>query len=163
MLKRFVIGAGMAFVGAAFAVIPALAYTGTAGTSASTGSSTVAPGGNTTFTAHFTGGSGQAVTYSATGGGSGCTVTFNPTSGTTDASGNVTTTVTFGSGCSGTIALGAVSGAQNVSTTITVSGLPAASTQVPVSYPGLWLALLALGIGLVGVSLFGVRRKMATA
>jgi len=102
------------------------------------------------------------VTFSAAGGGAGCVVTFSPASGTTDANGNVTTTATFGASCSGTITLSAVSGAQNVSTTATVSAFPAASSLpfgVPV--PFAWMAVLLAGVALVGAALIGGRRRQA--
>ena len=159
MIRKVVVGAGLALLVTVFGAVSALAYTGTAGTSASTSNSYPAAGGSTNFTAHFTGGSGQSVTFSASGGGSGCTVTFTPNPGTTDASGNITTSAVVGSSCSGNVNLTAVTGAQNVTATITIGGLPAASGQGPVPSPGLWLAIFILGLGLIAVSLFGFRRR----
>jgi hypothetical protein len=130
------------------------------GNNASCNPTTAAAGGSATCTAHFLGGAGQAVTFSATGGGAGCVVTFNPVSGTTDASGNVTTTATFGANCSGTVTIGFVAGAQNVSTTVTVSAFPAASSlPLGVPAPFAWMAVLVAGLALVGAGLFSFRRR----
>jgi hypothetical protein len=163
MLKKLVVGSGLALAAVGLSVVSALAYTGTPGTSASTSNNTPPPGGTTTLSAHFVGGGGQTVTFSAVGGGSGCTVTFNPTSATTDASGNVSTTVTIGTGCSGSIDLTSVTGAQNVTTTITVGALPAAGSSQPLSYPALWIALLVVGLGLIGASVYGIGRRRTPA
>jgi hypothetical protein len=165
MLRKLVLGSGMALAAVAMAVVPALAYTGTPGTSASTSPTTVAAGGTVTFSAHFLGGAGQAVTFSESGDGAGCTATFSPASGTTDASGNVTTTKTFGTGCSGVFTLTAVSGVQNVSTTVTVTAFPAASSlPLGVPAPFAWLAVLLVGLALVGSALFGFgRRRQSSA
>jgi len=81
MLRKLVLGSGMALAAVAMAVVPALAYTGTPGTSASTSPTTVAAGGTVTFSAHFLGGAGQAVTFSESGDGAGCTATFSPSLG----------------------------------------------------------------------------------
>ena len=164
MLKKLVLGSGLALAAVAIAIVPALAYNGTPGTSASCIPTTVAAGGSVTCTAHFLGGVDQTVTYSATGGGAGCTVTFSPSSGTTNASGNVTTTVKFGANCSGTISLRAASGAQNVSTTVTVTAFPAASA-LPLGAPApfAWVAVLLAGLALVGAALFSFRRRQPGA
>jgi hypothetical protein len=160
MLKNLILGSGLALAAVAMAIVPALAYTGTLGTSASVSPTTVAAGGSVTFSAHFLGGAGQAVTFSESGDGAGCTATFSSASGTTDASGNVTTTKTFGTGCSGVITLTAVSGAQNVSTTVTVTAFPAASSlPLGVPAPFAWLAVLLVGLALVGTALFGFGRR----
>ena len=164
MLKKLVLGSGLALVAVAMAIAPALAYVGTPGTTCATSSTTVAAGGSVTFTSHFPVGAGQTVTYSATGGGAGTTVTFSPASGTTDASGNVTTTVKFGARCSGAISLRAASGAQNVSTTVTVTAFPAASSlPLGVPAPFAWVAVLLVGLALVGAALFGFRRRQPGA
>jgi hypothetical protein len=58
----------------------------------------------------------------------------------------------------------AISGPQNVSTTVTVSAFPAASylpLGVPVSFA--WIAVLLVGVGLVGAAVLGGRRRRATA
>jgi hypothetical protein len=166
MLKKLILASGLAAVAVGLAVVPALAsYTGTPGSSASVSNVTPPPGGTTTLTGSLLGGAGQSVTFTAVGGGSGCTVTFSPNPATTLASGNFSTTVTIGSGCSGSIDLTSVSGAQNVTTTITVGALPAAGSQQPLSYPALWIALLVVGLGLIGASVYGIgrRRMPATA
>lgn len=160
MPRKLLLGSGLALVAVAMAVVSALAYSGTPGTSASTSSTTVVAGSSVTFSAHFPGGGGQAVTFSASGGGSGCTVTFSPSSATTDASGNVTTTVTFGASCSGTVNLAAIAGPQNVSTAVTVSAFPAASSlALGVPVPFAWMAVLLVGIALVGAALLGNRSR----
>jgi hypothetical protein len=160
MLKKLLLGSGLALAAVGMAIVPALAYSGTPGTSASTSSTTVVAGGSVTFSAHFPGGGAQAVTFSPSGGGSGCTVTFSPSSATTDASGNVTTTATFGANCSGTVNLFAIAGPQNVSTAVTVTAFPAAaSLPLGVPVPFAWLAVLVVGTALVGGSLLGFRRR----
>jgi hypothetical protein len=159
MLKRLVLGFGLALMAIAMAVAPALAYVGTPGASCATSSTTVVAGGSLTFTAHFLGGADQVVTFSASGGGPGTVVTFNPASATTDASGNVSTTVTFGTGSSGTVTLTATTGAQNCSAGGAVSAFPAASSlPFGVPAPLAWIAVLLAGAGLVGASLLGRRR-----
>jgi hypothetical protein len=165
MLRKLVLGSGMALAAVAMTVVPALAYSGTPGTSASTSPTTVAAGGTVTFSAHFLGGAGQAVTFSAVGGGAGCTATFNPTSGTTDASGNVATVVTFGSNCGGVLDMTAVAGAQNVTTQVTITAFPAASSlPLGIPVPFAWMAVLLMGLVLVGASLFGFgRRRQSSA
>jgi hypothetical protein len=164
MLKKLVLGSGLALAAVAMAIAPALAYNGTPGTTASCIPTTAAAGGSVACTFHFTGGAGQAVTFSATGGGAGCTVTFSPSSGTTNASGNVTVAVRFGANCSGTITIRAVSGAQNVSTTVTVTGFPAASAlPLGVPAPFAWVAVLLVGLALVGAALFSFRRRQPGA
>ena len=164
MLKKLVLGSGLALVAVAIAIVPAFAYVGTPGTSASTSSTTVVAGGSLTFSAHFPVAAGAAVTYSVSGGGTSCTATFNPTSGTTDASGNVTTTVTFGANCSGTVTLMAVSGVMNVSTAVTVSAFPAASSlPLGVPVPVAWAAVLLVGVALVGASIVGRRRQLGAS
>jgi uncharacterized integral membrane protein len=58
----------------------------------------------------------------------------------------------------------AISGPQNVSTTVTVSAFPAASylpLGVPVSFA--WMAALLLGVALVGAAVLGGRRQIATS
>jgi hypothetical protein len=161
MLKKLALGFGLALAAIAIAIPPALAYSGTPGTSASCASVTVAAGGSVICTAHFPSGAGLAVTYSATGGGAGCTVTFSPSpTRTTDASGNVTVTVTFGSKCTGVLSLTAVAGAQNVTTTVTITGFPgASSSQFGVPAPIAWVAILLAGVALVGAALFSFRRR----
>jgi hypothetical protein len=160
MLKKLALGSGLALAAVAMAIAPALAYSGTPGTSASCIPTTLAAGGPATCTAHFPGGAGLAVTFSATGGGAGCIVTFSPSSATTDASGNVTTTITIGSKCAGVLSLTAVAGAQNVTTTVTITAFPAASSlplEVPAPYA--WVAVLLVGLALVGSALFIFRRR----
>ena len=160
MLKRLVLGFGLALAGFATAVVPALAYTGTPGTSASTVPTTVAAGGSVAFSAHFLGGAGQAVTFSVVGGGAGCTVTFSPTSGTTNANGDVTTAIHFGTSCGGVLAATAVAGAQNVTTNVTVTPFPAASSlPLGVPAPFAWMAVFLVGLALLGASLFGFGRR----
>ena len=165
MLKKLIVSSGLALAAVAMAVVPALAYLGTPGTTASVSPTTVAAGGTVTFTAHFLGGAGQAVTFSSTGGGAGCTETFSPATGTTDASGNVTTTITIGNTCGGVLSETAVAGAQNVSTSLTVTAFPAASTlPLGVPAPFAWMAVLLVGLALVGMAVFGFgRRTSATA
>jgi hypothetical protein len=183
MLRKVVFGAGLALLATAFAAGSALAYTGTPGTTASTSTSTPPAGGSFTLTDHFTGGAGQVVNFSFTGGtgslvqhatagGAGfsyalmattCTVTFTPNPGTTDSSGNVSTTVTLGSGCAGALNLTGTSGAQSVTTTVTVAGLPAASGQAPLNVPALWLGIFILGLLLVAGSVFGFRSRQQPA
>lgn len=160
MLKKLTLGSALALAAVGMAVVPALAYTGTPGTSASTVPATAAAGGTVTFNAHFLGGAGQAVTFSFAGGGAGCTETFNPTSGTTDASGNVSTVITFGNNCGGVLDETAVAGAQNVTTQVTVTAFPAASSlPLGVPAPFVWLAVLVVGMALLGASLFGFGRR----
>jgi hypothetical protein len=177
MLRKLSLGSGLALTAFSLGVLPALAYTGTPGTSASTSSSSVSGGSSVTLTAHFNGGAGQTVNFTSTGGTQGavrsnsvfamatalaagpCTPSFSPNPGTTDASGNVSTTVSIPSTCSGTLTLTATSGAQAVSTTLTVNGLPAASTNSPLNYPLLWIAVFILGLGLVAASVFGLGRR----
>jgi hypothetical protein len=160
MLKKLVLGSGLALVAVALATVPALAYVGTPGATCATSSITVAAGGSVTFTSHFLGGAGQPVTFSATGGGPGTSVTFNPPSGTTDASGNVTTTATFSAGSSGTVTLTATTGAQNCGTALAATPYPAAaSLPLGVPAPFAWLAGLLVGLALVGAALFGRRRR----
>jgi hypothetical protein len=162
LVKKLVLSLALAIIAVAIAILPGLAYSGTPGTSASCVPTTQTAGGTVTCSVHFAGGAGQGVTFSASGGGAGCVVTFSPASGTTDANGNVTTTATLGASCSGTVTLSAVSGAQNVSTTATVSAFPAASSLpfgVPV--PFAWMAVLLAGVALVGAALIGGRRRHA--
>jgi hypothetical protein len=160
MFRKFLLSAGLAFVAVALAIVPALAYVGTPGTTASCVPTTQSAGGTVTCSAHFLGGAGQGVTFSATGGGPGCVVMFSPASATTDASGNVATTVTFGANCSGTVTLSAVAGAQNVSTTATITAFPAASSlPFGVPAPFGWVVVLMVGIGLVGAALLRPGRR----
>jgi hypothetical protein len=162
MLKRLVLGSGLALVAVAIAIVPASAYVGTPGTSASCVPTTQTAGSTVTCSGHFPGGIGQAVTFSFSGGGPGCVVTFNPTSGTSDAGGNVTTSVTVGSACSGTLTTLFVAGAANVSTTVTITAFPAASSlPLGVPVPFAWMAVLLVGVGLVGAALLGGRRRQA--
>jgi hypothetical protein len=164
MLRKLVLGFGLALFTIGIAVMPVLAYVGTPGTTASCVPITQAVGGAVTCSAHFVGGPGQPVTFSASGGGAACVVTFSPASATTDSGGNVTTTATLGANCSGTVTLMAISGPQNVSTTVTVSAFPAASylpLGVPVSFA--WMAALLLGVALVGAAVLGGRRRIATS
>jgi hypothetical protein len=158
MLKRLGVSFGLALVAVAIAIVPAVAYSGTPGASCGTSSTTVVAGGSLTFTAHFLGGAGQTVTFSANGGTG--TVTFNPTTAVTDAGGNVSTTATFSAGSSGTVNLVATVGAQNCSAGAAVSAFPAAST-LPLGLPSpfAWMLLLLVGMGLFGVALFGRRRR----
>lgn len=166
MLKRLVLGTGLALVAVGIAIAPVLAYVGTPGASCGTSSTTVVAGGTLTFTAHFLGGPGQTVTFSASGGGAGTVVTFNPTTAVTDAAGNVTTTVTFGTGSSGTVTItGTVTGgAQFCSSGAAVSAFPAASSlPLGLPVPFAWMAVLLVGVGLVGAALLAGRRRQAGA
>jgi hypothetical protein len=164
MIKRLVLSSGMALAAVAVAIAPALAYNGTPGASCATSSTTVVAGGSLTFTSHFLGGAGQTVTYSSTGGGAGTTVTFSPTSSTTDAGGNATTTATFGANSSGTVTLTATIGAQNCSTGGAVTAFPAASSlPLGVPAPFAWVAVLLVGFALVGAALFSFRRRQTGA
>jgi hypothetical protein len=160
MPRKLLLGCGLALIAVAIAVVPALAYVGTPGATCGTSSTTVVAGGSLTFTSHFLGGAGQVVTFSFSGGGAGTVVTFNPASGTTDASGNVTTTATFGAGSSGNVTLTATTGAQNCSTGGAVSAFPAASSlPLGVPAPLAWVAVLLVGLALVGTALFARRRR----
>jgi hypothetical protein len=70
----------------------------------------------------------------------------------------------LGNGCSGTLTIAAVSGAQNVSTTVTVSAFPAASSlPLGLPVPFAWLAVLAVGVVLVGAALLRPRRHQRGA
>ena len=166
MLKKLILSSGMALAAVATAIVPALAYTGTPGTSASTTPTTISAGGSVSFSAHFLGGAGQTVIFSVVGGGAGCTVTFSPTSGTTNANGDVTTAIHFGTRCGGVRAATATAGAQNVTTNVTVTAFPAASS-LPLGLPApfaFWMAILLAGVALVGVAIIGFgRRTSATA
>lgn len=164
MFKKLVLGSGLALAAVALAIAPALAYIGTPGATCATSSITVVAGGSVTFTSHFLGGVGQTVTYSATGGGAGTIVTFSPASGTTDASGNVTTTATFSASSSGTVTLTATIGAQNCSTAVAATAFPAASSlPFGVPAPFAWVAVLLGGLALVGAAVFGFRRRQPGA
>ncbi|HEV2034556.1 MAG TPA: hypothetical protein VGU71_10225 [Candidatus Dormibacteraeota bacterium] len=162
MLKKLVLSSGLALAAVAMAIAPALAYIGTPGASCATSSITVVAGGSVTFTSHFIAPAvaGQTVTYTFSGGGPGTTVTFNPASGTIDASGNVTTTATFSANSSGTVTLTATIGAQNCSTGLTATAFPAASSlPLGIPVPFAWMAVLLIGVGLVGAALLAGRRR----
>ena len=160
MLKRLVLSSGIAIVAVAMAVVPAMAYTGTPGTTASVTPTTAAAGGTVTFHAHFPGGAGQTVTFTVTGGGSGCTTTINPATATTDASGNVTAVITVGDSCGGVLAATAVAGAQNVTASFTITAFPAASSlPLGVPAPYAWLAVLLAGLTLLSAAVFGFGRR----
>ena len=165
MLKKLIVSSGMALTAVAMAIVPALAYTGTPGTSASTTPTTISAGGSVAFHVHFLGGAGQTVTFSVTGGGAGCTETFSPTTGTTNANGDVTTAIHFGTSCGGVLAATATAGAQNVTTNVTVTPFPAASSlPLGIPAPFAWIAALLVGLALVGGSLFGLgRRRQSSA
>lgn len=162
MFKRLVLGSGLALVAVGIAIAPVLAYVGTPGASCATSTTTVVAGGSLTFTAHFLGGIGQTVTFSASGGTG--TVTFNPTTAVTNATGDVSTTATFSAGSSGTVNLIGTVGAQNCSAGAAVTAFPAASSLpggLPV--PFAWMAVLLLGAGLVGAAALAGRRRQAGA
>jgi hypothetical protein len=162
MLKRLVLGSGLALVAVSIAILPVFAYIGTPGASCSMSSTTVVAGGTTTFFATFVGGAGQTVTFSFSGGGPGTTATFNPPTAVTNAAGNVQTTVTFGTGSSGTVTLtGTIGGgAQFCGEIEAVTAFPGTS-YVPLGLPVpfAWMAVLLVGAGLVGASVLGGRRR----
>jgi hypothetical protein len=162
MLRKLVLGSGLAMFAIGIAVTPVLAYVGTPGATCATSSVTVQAGGTITFTAHFLGGAGQTVTFSASGGSG--TVTFNPPTAVTNASGDVSTQVTFSAGSSGNVTLTGTVGAQNCGLVEAVTAFPAASylpLGVPVSF--VWVAVLLLGVALVGAAVLGGRRRIATS
>jgi hypothetical protein len=54
----------------------------------------------------------------------------------------------------------AVSGAQNVSTTVTITAFPSTSALPPgVSIPFAWIAALLVGLALVGAAMFRSGRR----
>jgi uncharacterized integral membrane protein len=54
----------------------------------------------------------------------------------------------------------AISGVMNVSTAVTVTAFPAASSlPLGVPVPVAWMGVLLVGIALVGASIFGRRRR----
>jgi hypothetical protein len=164
MLKKLALGSGLALFAIGIAVTPVLAYFGTPGATCATSSITVTAGGTVTFTAHFLGGPGQTVTFSASGGGPGTTVTFNPPTAVTNATGDVTTQVTFSQGSSGNVTLTGTIGAQNCGVIEAVTAFPAASSLplgLPVSFA--WIAVLLVGVGLVGAAVLGGRRRRVAA
>jgi hypothetical protein len=162
MLKRLVLGFGLALVAVAMAVAPVLAYYSTPGANCGTSNVTVVGSGTITFSAHFNGGAGQVVTFSATTSNPGTTVSFNPTTATTDVNGNVTTQVTFGGSPGNVNVAGSIGGVQYCGLTEAITALPAASylpAGLPV--PFAWMAVLLVGVGLVGAALLGRRRQPA--
>jgi hypothetical protein len=162
MLKRLVLGSGLAMVAVSIAILPVFAYISTPGAICGVSTTTVVAGGTVIFQSHFNGGAGQTVTFSITGGGAGTTATFNPPTAVTNAAGNVQTTVTFGTGSSGTVTIvGTVTGgAQFCSEIEAVTAFPGTS-YVPLGLPVpfAWMAVLLVGAALVGASVLGGRRR----
>jgi hypothetical protein len=147
--------------------VGALAYLESSGASATTSSTTVAPGGSVTLTAKFAspGGPGDSVRFSFPGGGgAGCTDTFNPPSGTTDGSGAITTTSTFGTACGGVLGQTAtdLTSGQFVTTSVTVIGLPNTTAEKPAPQHVPFAPAVAILLGISAVVIAGgllVRRR----
>lgn len=160
MIKKLILSTGVAITAFVLGSAGAFAYTGSAGASITTSTTTVAPGGQVTVTATFTtpGGPGNNVTFSFSGGGAGCTETFNPTSGTTDSSGSISTVVTIGASCGGVLAETATNNTtgQTVTTSITTTGggLPNASAEKPAgqNLPIGPIAILVASLALIALA-----------
>lgn len=143
---------------AAVNVAPALAY-------AAQGTSAAGVLGST-FTATFkdpNGGavSGASVTFSQQSGPANCQATFSPATGTTDANGSASTTISLP--CNGCYVLGATTGTVTVTATTCKNAFPATSAEAPNSQgPPVWVwAALAGGIALIaiGTGAVAVRRR----
>jgi hypothetical protein len=92
-----------------------------------------------------------------------CTATMNPTSGRTDANGNITTMITLPPNCPGQYGFSATDGQLTVSTTIReIGGFPNTTSNPPSPAPGsplLPLGLAGLGLLVAGTGLYSLRRR----
>ena len=109
-------------------------------------------GGNVEFDCQFNDPSGQGVagitvTFSQQSGPGNCKVTFNPTSGVTDSSGAVKTTVTLPPNCPGSYVLAATTSRITVTATVREGGgFPATSADLPaMPVSNLWVPAALLG------------------
>jgi hypothetical protein len=163
MIRRFAVvgGASLMALSALFTAVPALAYQAAPGNStAKTSSSTAPPGGTITFTANFKDAQGSAVagasvTFSQQSGPAGCTATFTPTSTTTDANGNASSSVKLPANCPGNYVLAAATAGATVTATVTETGGFPNTVAAGPEAPEKGELPTGLLIGIVGVALVG--------
>jgi hypothetical protein len=173
-MRRLWISAGALAVALSSLVqaMPASAYIATQACSTGTVSqATAAAGQPITFTATFKGGTNcgqvdaaQVVTFSQQSGPTGCTATLSPTTATTDANGQASTTITLPPNCPGTFVFAAGEGGVTVTVTVRESGgFPASTTDPSTPAPSwpIWLILAGVVAALAGSGTLALRKLRA--
>ena len=174
MRFKVLIGLSAALMAIAASATGALAYTTGPGTTGTTTTTTPTPGTPFTTTFTFTDASGNAiagllVTFKTASGPSGCTAVFGSATGVTNAAGQVSTSVTIPSNCSGAFTLAAVGAGGETATVSVTAGAASGGTgfpntsAVPAQLPVLPILSVLVGIALVVVAGFGLSRTRRTS
>jgi hypothetical protein len=157
MIRKLLVlgGVSLAAISASSMATAALAYEGQQGPNFQCESNSAAPGASKNCTSTFKDANGNAiaganVTFAQQSGPAGCTVTFSPTSATTNASGQATTSITLPKGCPGQYVLTATANGQVLSVTVTeTGGFPVTTGEPTATSPPIALVLMALGIAFI--------------